>query len=242
MRWKISSLEPSLREQIVTVGQEGSLRSEACCFYRKRTLRALVICTIVGAMLTALSLLISVLELQERTHIVVKSLVVGLSGLTALWTLLLLVESVRVAASRLKPFILITPRVLLEVGADHDYLAGYRLRDATDFKAVDQFSGANFQGRRFYFTFPNASWSLLLKDAKDIQRLEQVLGQARSGAAPGSGGLHLLPGEPGLVRGTGRAFTNPFGEGWLGIGAVLLLGLVLSFFGSVVYSVYVGRH
>jgi hypothetical protein len=240
MRWKISTLDRSLRQQLVAVGEDGNLGGESCCFYRKRTLRALVMCALVGTLLTALGSLV-VLILQNQMHVAMMSLALGLTGLAALWTLLLFVESIRVAGSRIKPFILVTPRVVLEAGGDHDYLTGYRLRDATDYQAVDNYSGANFRDRLFTFKFATGSWSMKLKDADTIRRLEQVLAQARSGAVAGDAGIHLLPSEPGLVRGTVRAFTNPFGEGWLGVGAVLLIGVVIAFFGSIVYSACVGR-
>ena len=241
MRWKINSLNDSVRRQLLAVWEEQGLGGEPCFFHRKRTLRALLVCTVIGVAATAIGLLLSVQVLGDSTPLAARAVVVGLSGLAALWTLLVMVESVRLAGSRIKPFVLITPRVIVEAGGDHDYLTGYRLRDATDFEAVDSYSGKAFRGRRFSFTFAEGSWSVTRKDAGAIRRLEEVLQRARSGTAAEGGGLHLLPEEPGLVRRTTRPFTNPFGEVWMAVAALLLMGLLVGLVASSVYARFAGR-
>ncbi len=241
MRWKIDTLDDSLRQQLAAVGARQAPADGPSFFLGKRPLRALLLCTLPGAAATAVGVLISARLLREPTFPATGAMIVGLTGLAALWTLLLVVEAARVAGSRIRPFILITPRVILDVGPDHDYLAGHRLDDATDFRMVDDYNGVKFRGRQFVFTFPGDSWSVVLREAGAIRRLDQVLEQARGAGRAEGAGLELLPAGPDLGRRATRVFTHPFGAFWLALAGLLLVGLLLAWVGYDVYTRCVGR-
>src|SRR5690242_706259 len=147
MKWKIDALDDSLRRRLRDVYDAGGLEGESCYFAAKRRGRALAVCAAVGLAASAGGLLFSWTLVRDGAPLLARVATVGTTSLASLWTLLVLIEAVRAGGSRSQPFVLITPRVIVEANWDHAFLTGYRLRDATDFKAVDTYSGANFKGR-----------------------------------------------------------------------------------------------
>jgi hypothetical protein len=247
MHWNIASLDETQRQALVRVSRQGGLDGGPCFYLYRGHLHVLLLCALAGAVSTGL---LALWWWAGEPPWWGGMILACLTVTAGLWTLLLGVEMVRANRSDLKPFLLITPKVLLKAGYAHQGLEGYRLKDAVAFSATDQYEGYERQvltGRKYVFKFPNAELAFVLKNSWEADKLEAVLAAARAGGAaeptPGapSEGLELLPSAGGeeAVPPTldPRTFYglvgNPFGVGWLLLGATLACLFALVFVGAL---------
>jgi hypothetical protein len=240
MHWKISHLDPGLREKLAQVHVGRGLGGSSPHYFRSQDHPGRVLaCLGIGAVLTAGSglLLRSLIVENEGKPLVAIALIAILFLLAVVWTFVSALELFRTRSATIRPFLLITPKVLLRSDYGFAALEAYRLSDATGFESAKVYHGQNqsYQGQRYTFRFPGATVIFTARAAAEISALDDVLARARSGGGPEDPGAIFLPEGAGSPKRPGyRAFTNPVGEFWLAIAGLLL---VLMLVGMVVSSI-----
>lgn len=232
----MSGLDSGLRGRLADIARGRGLGGDVPSYFvsRHRPGR-LVLMLVIGLGLAGAGVAATASVWFEATppSLWVRLVVSAASGLAVCWMFVCVLELVRAAASPVKPFLLLTPKVLLVADYAHGDLEGYRLKDATGFKKVETYDDKqNHAGLRFDFTFPDGAVQFVVKDAGEIQRLEAALALARQGGEldPGTSGESLLPSSGGGSKSGGlRGFTRPTGEFWLVVLAFGIIGAILLF-------------
>lgn len=148
-----------------------------------------------------------------------------------------LAEGVRILASPLKAFILVTPFDLVRSRGGHRPLEIHPLAQARSFNRVEEYSGRNYTGLGYRFAFDGGEEvKFSLRRKVDQERTDAVLALARRagrgeplldlpGCRLGSfvrGGIPPAP-EPGLP---GR-LADPSSKPWLGLLGLLMIAFIL---------------
>lgn len=226
MRWPIGALDAAAQRRLEQISKQGGL-SDVPCYFQPTARRNLVPLGVIFLLLAALGAALAWALIPQESKWIGGVVAAVLGALSLLWSVVLFAEVFRGAASPIKPFFLLTPRVLFRCDYRHGHLEAYKLADATDFSSTQTYDEKqNYKGLQYVFKFPGATVVHTAKD--DIGVLEQVLAQARAGAADlGPCGLDLIPSTAGTLKGSGwRAFTDPFGEFWMGaLGLLILAGI-----------------
>lgn len=165
-------------------------------------------------------------------------------GLTALF-LLYAVASLRDHLLRhregLGAFILVTPINVVRCWGAHWPLEFHRLKEATEFKTVQEYDGKqNYKGRRYRFAFGKQVVDFLVTDPQAVNDLDEVTELAKAkgrGEAlpdfPGAQIPDLVPNGPESQEGIlMRTFLNPRSEFWLLMGALLCGALIIAIVAS----------
>ncbi len=230
MRWWIGEVEAKVREGLAHAARHGAPPAGGL-FYHQSLHRPGLLGKLLFLGLSAVTLLGIFLYLAIQQNSLSGELVAGgfLAG-AATWTALLAAEIVRGARSDVKPFLLVTPKMVLRCDYAHGVLLGHRLKDASKFNSVEQYhhESQKYLGRSYTITFPDGIVSFRVSGAQAIDRVEEVLEAARAGSDDPRA-LELLPGaEP--SAGTGwRSFTNPMGIFWIAVGGTLAALIVVGF-------------
>jgi len=233
MRWWIRGVEAEVRERLAHAARHGAPPAGGLFYYQslhrpgllgKLLFLGLFVVTMLGVLLVQ-----AVQDDSLSRELVFAGILAG----AAVWTALLAAELVRGARSDVKPFLLVTPRMVLRCDYAHGVLLGRRLRDATRFNSVEQYhhESQKYLGRSYTITFPDGSMSFRASGAPAIDRVEEVLAAARAGSDDPRA-LELLPGaEPAASIGR-RSFTNPLGMFWIAVGgtlaALIVVGLIVA--------------
>ena len=221
MYWKIADLDPIHREQLagVAASRGGSLPD---AYFRSRhrpRLLAVLACVSFGAAV--------ILAAVARSS--VPAVYAG-AALTAFYGGVCLLALVRSGAGAIEPFVLVTAAGIIKVGCSNGCVEGYQLRDATEFKKVNEYSGRqNYNGVAYSFIFPDGRIRIKEKEASQLQRLDAVLARARSGAA--RAGEPLLPdtGRPGapFFANVLDPISRFWIESWALIGALICIAVII---------------
>lgn len=227
MFWPIRSLPADVSDRLVEASS-GRAPGLGGCYFKAidRTRRRLVCLALAVAI--ALAAWYGALVAAGRDEAVGAVVLGSIAVLPTLWAAVLLVESVRAARSRVRPFVLLTPSSVVRADFDHGFLEAAALRDATDFSTVIQYDGKQrFKCQRYEFKFPGSTMHLEIADAEGIARADEVIARARA-RQPAPAGDALVPPTPGLARLPAlRAFSDPFGAFWLVVAAILCVAAIV---------------
>ncbi len=231
--WRMTCLPESFRQELERVGLRGGV--EASPFYFRSRYRPgwLAFSAGLGTLASA-GLLFVILAIasdphsEDTTEVVILAVAGGLLPLAFLWTVLGYVELARGLSSRLKPFFLLTPRILMQVDYDFGVMEGYALKDVVDFQTTNIYHGGQFKGREYVFVFPQNDFRLFVKRPQ-LEQVESVLSQARGGGSKEyrPQAIDVLPADGTLKPAFWRAITNPYGSFWVTVGGVGLCVLVV---------------
>jgi hypothetical protein len=239
--WKIKDLSEYERARLEEIGRGRNLGKGPLFYQSKHKPQSILLGLAIGlailGVLTFAALSIPTSGSDPKPNWVLWGCV---GFLPALWTFMLAVEWIRGAVSPLKPFILVTPKAIFKADYGFGELEGYPLREATNFTSADTYGNRSqkFTGRLYRFYFPQREFAVKVRDNAHIQDMEKVLAQAKSGIAQDrdSGPMTLpsVPGRPGpeLLR----YVTNPYGEFWLMVAGILVIGALLAFVGADIYG------
>jgi hypothetical protein len=254
MYWKISQLQDSLRQDLQGISSQHGLNDVPCFFMRRYPMFWFFVGASVAAVVTFL--LVLSLLVDQGGPVWLRALGWLTAGVVAFWSVLTWLAVVRSLSSTIRPFLLITPRVLLKVDHDDGELAGFLLSDAKECQAVRRSSTINPEtsqkGLFYKFIFEGTEVNFRLTDDSQIQRLEKVLALARDGyKAPqgSSDGTTLIPTVEGskspvwLVQQTHwhEWLFQPWGLVWMLLGALLLLAVACGGLGLLAWGVMFGR-
>jgi hypothetical protein len=228
MYWPVASLSPELRDALARVAREGGLPGGSSWFRSRHRPGLMALLLLAAAGSTVLLVLGLRVALASGGTLVTVLLGLG-AALGALWTLVLALELARGVSADVRPFVLLTPEVVVRADYPHGHMEAHRLADATDFKALNQYSGKQqFRARTFAFTFPGRVFSLTVDAGPDLDRVEGLLARARAGERDPANGAHLVPkdgGRPTLPA--LRNVSDPFGVFWAVVGGLLAVALIV---------------
>ncbi len=237
MFWKIKDLSEYERAKLEEISRGRNLGKGPLFFKSKHNPRAIVFGLVIGIVILGIMTFAALSIPTSGSDPKPNWILWGCVGfLPVLWTLMLAIELIRGAINPLKPFILVTPKAIFKADYGYGELEGYLLRDAKNYTSADTYANRSqkFTGRLYRFYFPERQFAVKVTDNAHIQDMEKVLAQARAGGAqdrdPGPITLPSLPGRPG--PGILRYVTNPYGEFWLMVAGVLVIGAILAFVGS----------
>ena len=251
MYWKIANLDPSLRRELERVAAQQGLPDAPCFFMRRNPMLKFLLGGLGGV--AAAGLIAFVLLEEPSGHAWLRSVFWILAGGSMFWSALVFRAVARSRSSAVRPFLLITPRVLLQVDHDDGELAGFLLADAINFQAVRRASTANPEalkpGLSYKFEFDGAEIEFALTDMGQINQLDKVLALARepkATEATNGDGVHLLPASEGSKHPLWPNQTSirewlfePWGLAWVIPGVVL--GLILVILLLVAFVLLVSR-
>lgn len=230
MRWWIAEVDPKVREGLAHTARHGAPPAGGLFHYqslhRPGLLGKLLFLGLFGVTILGLLLYTAIQANSLSGELVAGGFLAG----AATWTALLFAELIRGARSDVKPFLLVTPKMILRSDYAHGVLLAQRLKDATKFNAVERYhdESQKYLGRNYTITFPAETVSFRATGAHSIDRLEEVLEAARAGSDDPRA-LELFPGADPSPSTTWRSFTNPLGIFWIALGGILAALIVVVF-------------
>ena len=165
----------------------------------------------------------------------------GLSALFLLYAMAALRDHLLRRREGLDAFVLVTPTNVVRCWGAHWHLEFHRLKDATEFKTVQEYDEKqNHKGRRFRFGFGKQVVDFLVADPQVVSDLDEVTelakAQGRGEALPDLPGAKipdLMPPGPESQEGfLMRIFLNPRSEFWLVMAALLCVALIIAIMAS----------
>jgi hypothetical protein len=223
--WRIADLPAETKDALTRVSAERGLPGGGPHYFRSKGRARVFVVLFLLAAAAAAGLFLGALA-ERRKEAWPAVLVLGsLGAITLSWAVVLLAELARSRSTPLRPFLLVTPTLVATSDYGHGYLRVHRLADARAYQAVDHHdSKQSFDAREFRFTFPDGPVAFRVKDRAEIERVEEILARARSGEHGENEGAHLLPAVPGRAAlPWSRRTTDPFGELWIAVAAILVL-------------------
>jgi hypothetical protein len=229
MFWRIGSLPPETRDLLARVSRDRSVAGTETWFQSRHRPGLLFLLLLVGGGVS-LGLALGFPDaLSDRDWIAV--VLLGAIGATAVvWTAALLLELVRGATADVRPFVLLTPAVVVRGDYAHGVLEARRLADATGFESVNHYDGKQqFASREYVFKYPGRVLSLKVAAGPGLERVESLLAQARAGARDTGEAVGLVPSDEGLAAAPAlRQVTNPLGTFWQGVLAIVIVLFIVA--------------
>lgn|GEM_PF-5480307 len=249
MFWTISDLSETQRARLEDIGRGQNLEGHGSHYwvskYNTRIIIFGLVCGLVALAIPTAIVLFNPLSSLEQTPLWLAIVSVGITALLLAWNLMLILEWFQVARSSIRPFILVTSKAALKCDYAHGDLEGYVLKEAKDFASTDTYANRsqNFSGRVYKFTFPEGLFVLTTKTNAQIQLMEKVLAEARSGAENKTDiGLSLLPDIQGKSKGRAiRDVTNPYGTFWIATAGFLFAGIIFAWLATAVFGSIFGK-
>lgn len=229
MKWRLRDLGPGNQEKLTLVFRDRGLPETLGYFEDRGHGKVISWAGGLAMVLAAVGAEILWEMANSQFNAVNVSVVGGLTALLLFWGSLAFLEVLRTRRSAVKPFLLVTPEFVVHCDESYGIVYGYRLAEATKFRASEKYSAyQKYVGREYDIAFSEDHVVLLARSRQQIDLAEQVFAEARAGRSLRTNFLEGFPNPDATAKSSNlREFTHPLGIFWQGLIAIIALGFLI---------------